>query len=158
VPSHIRVTIMHQHKAAIIPADPIAAAMIELARCADTCRIMLAGRSAPERMFDLHRRGYRRVATTATCGLPRGQYDVAFVEWPSHSIAALEATLSWLVHFLSPLGVLVIWVDAQERCGQRKLRYVLEKLDFRIEAGIRCENGIAISARRLETTPLAMAA
>jgi hypothetical protein len=31
-------------------------------------------------------------------------------------------------------------------------------LDFRIEAGIRCENGIAISARRLETTPLAMAA
>jgi hypothetical protein len=55
-------------------------------------------------MFDLHRRGYRRVATTATCGLPRGQYDVAFVEWPSHSIAALEATLSWLVHFLSPLA------------------------------------------------------
>jgi hypothetical protein len=141
-----------------MPADRIATTMIELARCADACRIILAGSSAPQRMLELHRRGFSRVATTATCRLPHGQYDVAFVEWPSHSIKALEATLNWLVHFVSQAGVLVIWVDAGERGGQRKLRQVLGKLGFRIEAGSRCENGIAISARRLEAAPLAMAA
>ena len=53
-------------------------------------------------MFELHRRGYIRVATTANCGLPAGQYDVALVDWRQRSIKALETTLDWLVDFLSP--------------------------------------------------------
>ena len=52
--------------------------MIELARCSKLHRIIVAGSKGPHQMFELHRRGYNRVATTATCGLPRGQYDVAF--------------------------------------------------------------------------------
>ena len=67
--------------------------MIELARCSKLHRIIVAGSRGPHQMFELHRRGYNRVATTATCGLPRGQYDVAFIEWQLHSIKALETTL-----------------------------------------------------------------
>jgi hypothetical protein len=37
-------------------------------------------------MFELHRRGHVRVATTANCGLPAGQYDVA----PGRLAAALH--------------------------------------------------------------------
>jgi len=126
----------------------ILATMIDLARCTTHDRIILAGTAAPQRMLELHRRGYRRVATTATCGLPHGQYDVALVGWQLHSITALEATLDWLVHFLCSDGVLVIWIDAEESSGQRKLRSMLEKLGFRVEVGTRCDAGIAISAVR----------
>jgi hypothetical protein len=80
--------------------DRITASMIELARCTNLHRIILAGSETPERMFELRRRGYFRVATTAAGGLPRCQYDAALVEWQLHSISALEATLDWLVHFL----------------------------------------------------------
>ena len=76
------------------------ATMIELARCNKLHRIIVAGSMTPEHMFTLHRRGYARVATSATAGLPRGQYDVALVDW-QHSIKALETTLDWLVHFLA---------------------------------------------------------
>jgi len=138
--------------------DQIVTAMIKLARCANVHRIILSGSAAPQRMFELHRRGYSRVATTATCGLPRGQYDVALVEWQLHSVRALETTLNWLVHFLTPAGVLVIWIDSEERSGQRTLKSILQRLGFRIEAGTRCKDGVAISARRLQASPQAIAA
>jgi hypothetical protein len=138
--------------------DRIIATMIELARCTSLHRIVIAGPAAPQRIAGLHRRGYGRVATTANCGLPRGQYDAALVEWQLHSVNALETTLNWLVHFLAPASVLVIWIDAEERSNQRKLRSMLEKLGFRVEAGTRCESGLAISARRLDAKALAIAA
>jgi hypothetical protein len=107
---------------------------------------------------ELHRRGYGRVATTATCGFPRGQFDVALVDWRLHSIKALEATLDWLVHFLKWSGVLVIRVDSEDRAGNRKLKSMLESLGFRIEVGTRCERGVAISARRRAADQQAIAA
>ena len=138
--------------------ERIIATMIELARCSNLHRIIVAGSKGPHQMFELHRRGYNRVATTANCGLPRGQYDVALVEWQLHSIKALETTLDWLVHFLAPSSVLVIWIDASESTNQRKLGSILEKLGFRLEAGTRCEGGLAIAARRLDANQQAIAA
>jgi hypothetical protein len=132
--------------------------MIELARCSKLHRIVVAGSKSPHQMFQLHRRGYNRVATTASCGLPRGQYDVAFVDWHLHSIKALETTLDWLVHFLAPTSVLVIWIDSRECTGHRKLGSILERQGFRVEAGTRCEQGFAVSARRLDTNQQAIAA
>jgi hypothetical protein len=109
-------------------------------------------------MFDLHRRGYYRVATTATCGLPHGQYDTAFVEWQLHSTKALEATLDWLVHFLTPTGVLAIWIDSRQCPDRHKLGSMLERLGFRVESGTRCEHGLAVSARRFDAAQQAVAA
>jgi hypothetical protein len=56
--------------------------------------------------------------------------------------------MGWLVHFLRPAAVVVIWVDSSERTGSRKLGSMLERLGFTIEAGIRCGLGFAVSARR----------
>jgi hypothetical protein len=132
--------------------------LVQLARCSKLDRIILAGSRAPRRMFELHRRRFIRVATTATCGLPRGQYDVGLVEWQLPSIKALATTLDWLVHFLSPAGVLVIALDTPECQDRRKLRPMLARMGFRIEAGTRCEHRTAISARRLDLAQQAVAA
>ena len=138
--------------------DEIIDAMMALARCSRWHQIIVAGANGPHRMFELHHRGYARVATTETCGLPRGQYDVALVEWQVHSIKALSATLDWLVNFISPNGVLVIWIDDREHPDRRKLAALLQKLGFRIEAGTRSGHGLAVSARRLDAQQQVLAA
>jgi hypothetical protein len=138
--------------------DRIIETMIELAQCSRRHRIIVAGANGPQNMFHLHRRGYNRVATTATCGLPLGQYGVALVEWRLLSIKALEATLDWLVHFLAPTGVLTIWVDSRQCPDRHKLASMLDRLGFRIEAGTRCEHGFAVSACRPDASQQAIAA
>ena len=132
--------------------------MLALARCSKHHRIIVAGSQRSELMFELHRRGYGRVATTTTCGLPDGQYDVALVDWRQHSINALETTLDWLVHFLGPSGVLVAWFDPQERAGNRKLRAMLEAHGFVVEAGTVRDYGSAVAARRCEARPISKVA
>ena len=138
--------------------DPIVGPMIGLARCSKHHRIIVAGTKRSELMFDLHRRGYGRVATTTTCGLPDGQYDVALVDWRQHSIKALETTLDWLVHFLAPSGVLVAWLDPQERAGNRTLRAMLEEHGLVVEAGTVRAHGSGVAARRCDPCPVSKAA
>jgi hypothetical protein len=128
--------------------------MIELARCSKLDRIIVAGAKSAALMFELHRRGYVRVATTANCGLPAGQYEVALVDWRERSIKALDTTLDWLVDFLRPAGALVVWIDPQEAAGNRKLRSLLEKHGLVVEAGMVREHGSAVSAQRSETKPM----
>jgi hypothetical protein len=132
--------------------------MMQLACCSKSHRIIVAGSKGRELMFELHRRGYTRVATTATCGLPSGQCSVALIDWQLEAIAALERTLGWLVLFLAPTAVLVIWVDSSERSGNRKLGSMLERLGFTIEAGTRCEQGLAVLARRRDIVRMNAAA
>jgi hypothetical protein len=104
-------------------SEQIIEPMLGLARCSKHHRIIVAGSQRSELMCELHRRGYARVATTTTCGLPDGQYDVAFIDWRQHSINALETTLDWLVHFLGPSGVLVAWLDPQEPATEKFAPY-----------------------------------
>jgi len=132
--------------------------MIELARCSKSHRIIVAGSKCSEHMFGLHRCGYMRVATTATCGLPQGQYDVALVDWQLQSIKALETTLDWLVHFLASTRVLVVSINSSTLADNQKLGPMLERLGFRVEAGTRCEQGFVISARRRDAIQQAIAA
>ena len=132
--------------------------LVELARCSKQHRIIIAGANSPELMFALHRRGYVRVATTTTCGLPHGQYDAALVDWQGRSIKSLETTLDWLVHYLGSPAVMVICVDLQERAANRKLAAMLDKVGFRLEVGTRCEGGLAVSARRRDAVQMAVAA
>jgi hypothetical protein len=132
--------------------------LVDLARCSRLHRILVAGSNSAQSVFELHRRGYNRVGTTATCGLPHGQYDVALLDWRGRTIKALETTLDWLVHFLGSSAVVAIRVDSQEHAANGKLAAMLEKLGFRIEIGTRCENGLAVSARRRDAPQMSVAA
>jgi hypothetical protein len=154
---HYSVTVMKRPNLSPHSEFPIET-MVRLARCSEGDRIILAGSRSPQRMFELHRGGFVRVATTACCGLPRGQYDVALVEWQLRSLKALAATLDWLVHFLGAEGALVIALDTRECPDHGKVMSMLARLGFRVEAGTRCEHGIAISARRLDVAQQPVAA
>jgi hypothetical protein len=134
-----------------IPFDErIADTMIGLACAAKSDRIILAGPNSFEMFLELHRRGYPRVTTTRIISrAPCGQHDTAFIAWRAPSVRALEAMLEGLVHFLSAAGILVVWIGPHQT-SVRWLSLALEKLGFRIESGTCCENGVILSARRLE--------
>jgi hypothetical protein len=143
---HLNGAIMSQSR--LPPAgERIIEPMIELARCSKHNRIIVAGGKSAALMFELHRRGYVRVATTANCGVPARQYDVALIDWRERSLKALDTTLDWMVDFLSPAGVLVVWIDPQGLAGNRKLRSLLEKHGLVVEAGMVREHGCAVSAQ-----------
>jgi len=137
---------------------PITQALIGLAHVSKADRVLTTGSLGIEILLELQRRGCTRVAATGSCGLPRGQYDVAVVGWRGDSLKALETTLHWLVHFLGPKGVMAIWISRDEKAPERKLRTLLRRLGFRVETGTICENGVAVLARRLESAPMAAAA
>jgi hypothetical protein len=142
-----------------LPSDErIVETMLQLARASKSDRMIVAGPISSEIFIELHRRGYPRATTTKLSRIPCGQYDVGLVAWPEHSIKSLEPTLTSLLHFLSTTGVLVIWTNAQQSMPSRELRLLLQRLGFRVEAGAHCEEGVAVSARRLELMPAARAA
>ena len=138
--------------------DRIVDPMLALAGCSKQHRIVVAGSKGIELMLELQRRGYDRTAATANCGHPAGQYDVALVDWRRRTFKTLEVALDWLVDFLSPAGLLVVWVDPQKAVANEALRASLEKRGFVIEAGIVHDCGCAFSARRRDLKPVREAA
>ena len=132
--------------------------MLALGRCSRQHRIIVAGSKSVELMFELHRRSYNRTASTANCGLPAGQYDVALVDWRRRTFRVLETTLDCLVDFLTPTGILVVWVDPQKPAANEELRSSLRRRGFVIEDGTVHEFGYAVSARRLDVRQLPKAA
>jgi hypothetical protein len=150
------VTMVQLHS---IPAgERIIEPMIALAHCAKHARIIVMGTRSPEFMFALHRRGYGRVVTTASCGLPEEQFDVALVDWRQRSMKSLDTALGWLVDYLDPGGLLVLWIDPQAPAANRKLRSILESHGLFVEAGTVREHGSAVSARRSSNSPLSKVA
>jgi acetolactate synthase regulatory subunit len=132
--------------------------MIALARCSKLQRIIVAGSRSVELVLELHRSGYVRAAATANCGHAAGQYDVALVDWRQRTFKALERTLDWLVEFLGPAAVLVVWIDPQKPTVRQELQRALERRGFVVEAVTAGEDGSAVSARRYLVNPLAKAA
>jgi hypothetical protein len=74
------------------------------------------------------------------------------------SYSALETSLDWLVNFLKPGAMLVVWVDAQKPVANQSLRASIEKRGFVIEQGTVHDRDCAVAARRQQTYPLQQAA
>ena len=89
--------------------------MIKLAGCSTHQRIVVAGSKSMKLMLELHRRGYLLAAAAGNCGRPTGQYDVTLVDWRRRTLHALEPAIDWLVNFLSPSAVLVVWSTHRNR-------------------------------------------
>ena len=132
--------------------------MIGLAGCSRLQRILIAGARSVELMFELRRSGYVNAAGTANCGRPASQYDVALVDWRQRTFRTLQTTLDWLVDFLSPTAVLVVWVDPQKPTANEEVRSALERRGFVVEGITVREDGTAFSARRYQEKPLSNAA
>ena len=138
--------------------DRILEPMIALAGCSKLQRIVVAGSKGIELALELNRRGYVRAASSANCGRAAGQYDVALVDWRGRTLKALGRTLDWLVGFLGPEGLLVVWLDSCKEDARQNLYAALEGRGFVIENRALHQYGAAVSARRREVEPLPRAA
>jgi hypothetical protein len=132
--------------------------MIALAGCSKRQRVVVVGSKGMELMLELHRRGYLLAAAAGNCGRPTGQYDVALVDWRRRTLHALELTMDWLMNFLSPRAVLVVWVDAQKPAANDSLRASVTKRGLVIVRGAVHECGCALLARRSQDYPVQKAA
>src|SRR5258705_8528 len=66
----------------------------------------------------------------------------------SNSLAAIEAALTRISPFLCTSAAVAILVDSRESGISLKIRSKLEQMGFRIEAGVRCQQGLVLSAYR----------
>ncbi len=135
----------------------IAQNLVELARISRDDRVLVAGSLRAAVIVELHRNACACAAVTAFHGSLRGLYDAALVPWHRNSIESLDVTLGWLVQFIRNQGIVAVWIGRDEDAA-RKLRLMLKRLGFRIEAGTTFENGLAVVARRRESNSFAIAA
>jgi hypothetical protein len=131
--------------------------MIELTRLSHMHRAIIAGSDAIELYLALRRRGFVRVATTATNRIPRGLHAVGLVA-TQNSLAAFEAALAEISQFLCTTAAVAVLIDSREGGFCLKIRSKLEQMGFRIEAGVRCEQGLVLSAYRQGFGQMEMAA
>jgi hypothetical protein len=121
--------------------------MIGLTRLSNLHRTIVAGSDSLELYLALRRRGFIRVATTATCRIPKGQHAVGLITG-QNSLRAIEAALAEISQFLNASAAIAVLIDSRESGFCLKVRARLEQMGFRIEAGVRCQQGLVLSAYR----------
>ena len=121
--------------------------MIDLTRLAHPLCTIIAGSDSLEIYLALRRRGFVRVATTATCRIPKGQHSVGLITG-QNSPVAIEAALAEISQYLCSSAAIAVLIDSRESGVCLKIRAKLEQMGFRIEAGVRCQQGLVLSAYR----------
>ncbi|MBX9646114.1 MAG: hypothetical protein K2X57_03540 [Xanthobacteraceae bacterium] len=127
--------------------EQVADTMIGLTRLSHLRRAIVAGGDRMEMYLALRRRGYLRVATTDTCRIAKGQHAVGLITG-LNSLSEIEATLVQVSRFLCASAAIAVLIDTREEGFSLKIRARLERLGFRIEAGVRCRQGLVLSAWR----------
>jgi len=127
--------------------EQVVTTMIELTRLSDLHRAIVAGSDNLEVYLALRQRGFNRVATIATCRIPRGQHAVGLITG-QNSLRAIEASLAEISPFLCTSAAIAVLIDSREGAFWLKIRSKLEQMGFRIEAGVRCQQGFVLSAYR----------
>jgi hypothetical protein len=121
--------------------------MIGLTRLSNLHRVIVAGSDGMELYLALRRRGFIRVATTATCRIAKAQHAVGLIA-DHNAPGAIEAALARISPFLGASAAIAILIDSRESGVCLKIRSRLQQMGFRIEAGVRCREGLVLSAYR----------
>jgi hypothetical protein len=121
--------------------------MIGLTHLTNLHRAIVAGSGSMEFYLALRRRGFLRVATALTCRIPKGQHPVGLIAG-HNSLQAIEAAIAELLPFLSTSAAIAVLIDCREAGAGLRIRERLEQMGFRIEAGVRCQEGFVLSAIR----------
>ena len=135
------------HPHCVSSRDQVIDTMIELTRLSNQHRAIIAGSDSMELYLALRRRGLNRLATSATCRIPRGQHAVGLITG-QNSLQAIEAALAQISPFLSTSAAIAVLIDSRESGFCLKIRTRLEQMGFRIEADVRCQQGLVLSAYR----------
>ena len=121
--------------------------MVGLTRLSNLHRAIAAGGDSMELYLALRRRGFIRVATTTTCRVPKGQHAVGLITG-QNSQAAIETALVEISPFLCASAAIAVLIETRESSICLKIRTKLQQMGFRIEAGVRCQQGLVLSAYR----------
>jgi hypothetical protein len=121
--------------------------MIGLTQLSHLHRAIVAGNGSMEFYLALRRRGFLRAATALTCRIPKGQHPVGLIAG-RNSLQAIEAAIIELSPFLSTSAAIAVLIDCREAGAGLRIRERLEQMGFRIEAGVRCQEGLVLSAIR----------
>ena len=127
--------------------EQVVETMIKLTRLSHLHRAILAGSDSLELYLALQRRGFIRVSTTETCPIPKGQHAVGLITG-QNSLAAIEAALTRISPFLCTSTAIAVLIDSRESGFCVKIRTRLDQMGFRIEAGVRCQQGLVLAAYR----------
>jgi hypothetical protein len=120
--------------------------MIGLTRLTHLQRAIIAGSNGMELYLGLRQRGFMRVATVSTSWLPRRQHAIALLA--DRSSASLEKALTGISPFLSASATIALLIDADDNGSSLNVRAKLQQMGFQIEAGVRCHQGLVLSACR----------
>ncbi len=132
---------------AVADKEQVLDTMIALTRLSNLHRAIVAGSEGMELFLSLRRRGFARVTTPATCRPPRRQHSIALIKAGS-SLGGIEAALAQVSEFLTATATIAILIASREGALCLKIRHKLEQMGFRIEAGVRCQEGLVLSAYR----------
>jgi hypothetical protein len=136
---------LHPHS--VSNREQVIDTMIELTRLSYLHRAIVAGSDSLELYLALRRRGFIRAATTATCRIPKAQHAVGLITG-QNSRGAIEAALADISPYLCAHAAIAVLIDSRESGLSLKVRSRLEQMGFRIEAGVRCQQGLVLSAYR----------
>jgi len=121
--------------------------MIGLTRLSNLHRTILAGSDSMGLYLALRRRGFIRVATPSTCRIARGQHAIGLVAGHEPS-RTTENALAEISPSLSAKASVAVLIDSREGGSSLGIRLRLQQMGFRIEAGVRCQQGLVMSACR----------
>lgn len=121
--------------------------MIGLTRLTTLHRAIVVGSGSMELYLALRRRGYVRAATAMACRIPKAQHSVGLIAG-HNSLLAIEAALVEVSPFLGASAVVAVLIDSRETGAGLRIRGKLEQMGFRVEAGVRCQEGFVLSAIR----------
>lgn len=117
--------------------------MIALIRPSKLHGIIIAGGESMDFYLSLRRRGYLRVATPATCSVAGRLHGFGLITGRD-----TIGTLAQVSPFLSSNAAIAVLVQSHEGEVCMKVRGRLQQMGFRIEAGVRCQRGLVLSACR----------
>ena len=121
--------------------------MVGLTRLSNSQRAIIAGDDGMELYLELWRRGFVRVANVLTCGIPRRQHTIGLIAG-REAPEPIERALAEISPFLSTNATIAVLIDTRgSNCGPR-IRTKLQQMGFQIEAGVRCQQGLVLSAYR----------
>jgi hypothetical protein len=129
--------------------------MIGLTRLSHLQRAVIAGSGGMVLYLGLRRRGFMRVATVSTMWMPRRQHAVGLLA--GHNSAEIEKALGEISPLLGVNATVAFLVDSDNSSSLRSsscassgfgVRTKLQQMGFRVEAGVRCHQGLVISACR----------
>jgi hypothetical protein len=131
--------------------------MIDLTRLSNLHRTILAGSDSMELYLALRRRGLTRVATPTMCRIARGQHAIGLVAGQDSS-STIEGALNEISPFLSAHAAVAVLIDSRQSGSGVRIRSKLQQMGFQIEAGVRCQTGLVLSACRQDFRQMANAA